>query len=186
VATVFEQLGIRYCIGGSIASGIYGEYRATNDADLIADVLPAHIDSLVSALQGEFYIDADMMRGALRARGTFNLIHLATAYKVDVYVPKSRPFDRAQIERSQLQPIPLANGTAWEAPVASAEDTVLAKLDWYRQGGEVSDRQWRDMLYVLRLQAGRLDMPYLRQGAVSLAVADLLERALDAAGYATP
>lgn len=182
VAEVFEQLGIRYCIGGSIASGIHGEYRATNDADLVADILPQHIAPLVRALEGEFYIDADMMAGALRARSSFNLIHLATAYKVDVYVPKRRPFDRAQIERSRSQPIPLADGAIWQAPVASAEDTVLAKLDWYRQGDEVSDRQWRDILYVLRIQAGRLDLSYLRGAATSLAVADLLERALAAAG----
>jgi hypothetical protein len=186
VADVFDQLGIRYCIGGSIASGIHGEYRATNDADLVADIRPEHIASLVKALESEFYIDAEMMRGALRARSSFNLIHLSTAYKVDVYVPKNRPFDRAQIERSQSQPIPLADGKVWQAPVASAEDTVLAKLDWYRQGGEVSDRQWRDVIYVLRLRAGELDVAYLRQGAASLGVADLLERAQNAAKFSTP
>jgi hypothetical protein len=185
VADVFEQLGIRYCIGGSIASGIHGEYRATNDADLVADILPEHIAPLVQALEGEFYIDPDMMRGALRARGSFNLIHLRTAYKVDVYVPKNRLFDRAEIERSQLQPIPLADGGAWQAPVASAEDTVLAKLDWYRQGGEVSDRQWRDVIYILRLREAELDMAYLRQGAASLGVADLLEQAQVAAKLST-
>jgi hypothetical protein len=186
VADVFEQLGIRYCIGGSIASGIHGEYRATNDADLVADIRPEHIAPLVRELDSEFYIDADMMRGALRALSSFNLIHLSTAYKVDVYVPKNRPFDRAQIERSQLQPIPLADGRAWQAPVASAEDTVLAKLDWYRQGGEVSDRQWRDIIYILRLRTRELDMAYLRQGAAALGVADLLERAQDAAMFSAP
>ncbi len=129
VADVFEQLGIRYCIGGSIASGIYGEYRATNDADLVADMGAEQVAPLVRALESEFYVDAGMIRGAPRTRSSFNLIHLATAYKVDVYLPKQRPFDRAQLERSQLRPIPLADGTTWQAPVASAEDTVLAKLD---------------------------------------------------------
>ncbi len=181
VADVFEQLGIRYCVGGSIASGIHGEYRATNDADLVADIRPEHIAPLIEALGSEFYADTEMIRRALRSRSSFNLIHLGTAYKVDVYVPKDRPFDRAELERSQSQPIPLADGTAWQAPVASAEDTVLAKLDWYRQGGEVSDRQWRDIIYILRLRRSELDMAYLREGAASLGVADLLERARDAA-----
>jgi hypothetical protein len=181
VADAFDQLGIRYCIGGSIASGIHGEYRSTNDADFVADILPEHIASLVRTLKGEFYIDPDMMRGALRVRGSFNLIHLHTAYKVDVYVPKNRLFDRVEIERSQLQPIPLADGVVWQAPVASAEDTVLAKLDWYRQGGEASDRQWRDIIYILRLREAELDMAYLRQGAAWLGVTDLLERAQGAA-----
>ena len=186
VADVFERLGIRYCIGGSIASGIHGEYRATNDADLVADILPEHITPLVQALEGEFYADADMMHGALRARSSFNLIHLRTAYKVDVYVPRDRLFDRAQIERSELQPLPLMDGATWQAPVASAEDTVLAKLDWYRQGGEISDRQWRDIIYVLRLREAELDTAYLRQGADSLGVADLLERAQTAAKLCIP
>jgi hypothetical protein len=118
-----------------------------------------------------------MIRGALRTRGSFNLIHLRTAYKVDVYVPKDRLFDRAELERSRTQAIPLADGSIWQAPVASAEDTVLAKLDWFRQGGEVSDRQWRDVIYILRLRKAELDASYLRRAADAIGVADLLERA---------
>ncbi len=65
-----------------------------------------------------------------------------------------------------------------EVSVASAEDTLLAKLEWYRMGGEVSERQWRDVLGALKVQAGALDLEYLHRWASELGVDDLLERAL--------
>ena len=104
------------------------------------------------------------------------MIHLATMFKVDVFVPKGRPFDRQQLARRQPWVADPDSGRM--IYVATPEDTVLAKLAWYRLGDEISDRQWRDILGVLAVQGDRLDFAYMRQWAATLDVGDLLERAL--------
>lgn len=96
--------------------------------------------------------------------------------KVDVFIPRPRPFLQSQLIRAQKQTFTFA--TEVSARFASPEDTILSKLEWYRLGGEVSDRQWRDVLGVLKTRAGELDLAYLRQWARELEVSDLLERAL--------
>jgi hypothetical protein len=127
-------------------------------------------------LRGAFYVDAQAVEDAITHRSSFNVIHLETMFKVDVFIPKRRPFDQAQLDRRILQVI--ATDPERTAYMASAEDTILAKLDWYRQGGQVSERQWRDVLGVLRVQGDSLDMDYLRRQAAALGIADLLEQSL--------
>ena len=117
------------------------------------------------------------MREANRTRSTFNIIHTPTAFKVDVFVVSDAPFERSLIARRTN------SGTEQGDPHAglmwvTAEDIVLLKLRWYRLGNEVSDRQWSDVLGVLRTQAGRLDGAYLDTQADQLGLADLLARAL--------
>jgi len=176
VIDVLDALGIPYLLGGAFASSAQGAARATLDADLVADLRPEHVAPFVAALRDAFYLDPDTVRSAVLNRGSFNLIHLQTMFKVDVFVHKGRPFDRAQFERRRATQ--LSVDPPRTAYLSSPEDTVLAKLVWYRLGDEVSDRQWRDILSVLRVQAGRLDVPYLRRWAEELAVSDLLARAL--------
>ena len=176
VTRVLEQLGVTYFIGGSLASAVQGAARATVDADVVADLRPEHVDPFVKALNDAFYLDVDTIRKAVGTRSSFNLIHLKTMFKVDVFVNKGRPFDRAQLDRRVHQV--LATDPDHSAYIASPEDTILAKLDWYRMGGEVSDRQWRDVIAVLRVQGARLDERYLAVWAAQLGVEDLLARAL--------
>ena len=176
VTRVLEQLGVAYFIGGSLASAVQGAARATVDADVVADLRPEHVAPLVSALGDAFYFDVNTIRKAVSTRGSFNLIHLQTMFKVDIFVNKGRPFDRAQFGRRVLQV--LATDPAHSAYIASPEDTILAKLDWYRLGGEVSDRQWRDVIAVLKVQRGRLDERYLTAWAAQLGVVDLLAGAM--------
>ena len=179
VIEVFDQLGVLYHIGGSVASSIYGILRATIDADLIADLRLEHVRPLVTQLQTDYYIDEDMIRDAIRRRSSFNVIHLDTMLKVDVYIPKFRSFDQEELRRAQQEV--LLEGTRL-FNVASPEGTILNKLEWYRMGGEVSDRQWNDILGVLKVQGTNLDMAYLQRWAANLNVTDLLERALVDAG----
>lgn len=176
VIEALEKLGVPYLIGGSLASTIHGVVRATLDTDLVADLRPEHAAPLAQALGAAFYVDVETIHDAIRRRSSFNVIHLELMFKVDIFVSRKRPFDRAQFERRTAQVV--TTEPERTAYVASAEDTVLTKLEWYRMGGEVSERQWRDVLGVLKVQAGRLDLAYLRRWAAELRVADLLEKAL--------
>lgn len=177
VTDALDALGVLYAIGGSFASALHGVMRATMDADLVADMRQEHVAPFVQALGEAFYADAEMMREAIGQHKSFNLIHLDTMFKVDVFVARPRDFDRAQLARRQLHL--LAEDPERRAYVASAEDTVLAKLEWYWLGGQTSDRQWRDVLGVLKVQGQRLDLAYMRHMATGLGVQDLLERVLE-------
>ena len=176
VAQTLEQLGIAYAVGGSLASSLHGVMRSTLDVDIVADMRLEHIPPLVAALSKEFYADDEMMRDAIEHHSSFNLIHYETAFKVDIFIRKLRAFDQMQLERRRTSVI--ATDPEQSVYIVSPEDIVLAKLEWYRMGGEVSDRQWRDILGVLTTRAGELDLAYLQKWAKELKVSDLLERAL--------
>ena len=171
-----DNLNIPYLVGGSLASALYGEPRASIDADLVADLKTEHVASLARALASEFYAAQEAMLEAIRAQRSFNLIHLATSFKVDIFVRKKRAFDDAQFARRTRQIV--ATDPERTAYIATAEDTMLAKLEWYKIGGGVSERQWRDVLGILKTQGNALDQKYLWQMASQLQVSDLLERAL--------
>jgi hypothetical protein len=180
VVAALDALGIEYALGGSFASSLYGEARATRDVDLIAAVAGKQAGPIVAALGPEFYADEAQITEAAMNQGSFNLIHLATMAKVDVYVVWRTEFGRTQLARRRRQQV--GSVEPLDLFVTSPEDTVLAKLEWYRKGGEVSDRQWRDVLGVLKVQAEALDRAYLRDWAARLNLTDLLRRALDDAG----
>lgn len=176
VVDALEQVGATYVIGGSLASTIHGVVRTTLDTDILADLTLRQAQPFAGLLASAFYLDLDAIRHAIRQRSSFNVIHLATMFKVDIFIPKERPFDQQQLARRQSWIVDPDSGRT--IYVATPEDTVLAKLVWYRLGDEVSDRQWRDVLGVLAVQGDRLDFNYMRQWASSLGVSDLLERAM--------
>ena len=174
VARALDALGVRHPVGGSIASSFAGEPRSTVDIDIVAALEERHVEPLASALSTEFYVDADAVRRAIRTRTSTNLIHHATQLKVDLFVAGGTPLDDRQLARRLA--VDLGDGRRLH--IHPPEDILLQKLRWYRLGGEVSDRQWRDIAAIVRVQGSRLDRGYLTDGARVLGVADLLERAL--------
>jgi len=176
LAEALARSGIPYLIGGSMASGIHGVYRTSLDVHLVADLHPGQIARLIRELGGEFYADAGMMYDALESGRAFNLIHFASSYKFDVFPLSSDPFQQSQFSRREMRNIALG-GVTLALPVATAEDTLLMKLVWYRSGGEVSERQWNDVRGIAAVQRERLDREYLRQWAEYLKVADLVDAA---------
>jgi hypothetical protein len=181
VAAAFAALDVRWYVGGSVASSARGVARASLDVDVVADLRPEHAAPLAKRLCQTCYVSEDAVHDAIRRRRSFNVVHLPTALKIDVFLPQERTFDRAALERAVPMPLdPEGSGLAF--PVASSEDVVLAKLDWFRTGGEVSERQWNDLLGVLRIAGPTVDRSYLERMAASLGLSDLLDRALREAG----
>lgn len=177
VIEILEDLGLDYHVGGSFASSVHGVPRQTRDLDLVVDLPLSRVPAFTSHFEKEFYLDADSIRRALQRRGSFNLIHLESAFKIDIFPPGPSVFDRIEMERSA--PHAFLGDPPRDILVASAEDTLLRKLQWYRLGGEVSDRQWGDVAGIVKTQGDRLDLVYLRRWAEKLEVEDLLERALE-------
>lgn len=177
VVDALVSLGVDYRIGGSVASSALGVPRSTLDVDLVCRLRPRDVAGFVRALEGAYYVDGDMIRDAIAREASFNVIHLATMIKVDVFIAKSRAWDQIAFARHVQKPLDVEEGArAFE--LTTAEDIVLHKLDWYRLGGEISERQWSDVLGVLSVQGSALDLDYVREWASKLGLAELLERAL--------
>ncbi len=170
VASILDDLQVRWFLGGSLASSLRGIPRATLDADMVAELLHEHVKPLLEALGEVWYADEQAIHDAISNRSSFNLIHFDTAMKVDVFVPKQRRFETEQFARAVRTPV--ADGSEVEVPVCSAEDIIAVKLEWFRLGQELSERQWGDILGVLRVNEGQLDLEQLRQSAQELGVAD--------------
>lgn len=169
-----EKLGVPYVVGGSFASSLHGEPRSTNDVDIVADLDEPTVRLFVHSLGEDFYADASVATEAVRAAGSFNIVHIESAVKVDIFVAGSDPLDRERLRRRRRIVVG-AIGNQATLYVDTAEDVVLRKLEW--RGGESSERQWRDVLAVLRVQQ-HLDQTYLRTWSERLEITDLLVRAL--------
>ncbi len=180
VTGVYERLGVSYLVGGSLASSLHGIPRATQDVDIVAEMTDAHVPAFVAALRGTFYLDEEAMRAAIRRRSSFNVIHLGSYFKADIFIPNDDEASRLEMERRQR--FTLGGDPPRELIVASAEDTVAQKLFWFTLGDRVSDRQWSDAIGVLKVAADNLDFDYLRHVCALLGVESLLERARGEAG----
>jgi hypothetical protein len=173
VGAILDRLGVAWVIGGSFASSVYGEPRSTQDVDVVAALKPSHVKPLGAALKRDYYASDDAMRDATATGGGFNAIHVASGFKVDIYVAGDDAFDAERL--SKRQAVTVDGGTLY---VDTAEHVLLRKLEWYRRGGEVSERQWRDVQAIVRIQGTRLESVRLKLWAERLGVTDLLERLL--------
>ncbi len=183
VTDALEALGIPYVVGGSFASTAHGLPRATNDSDLVIALRPGQDDlvkALVGRLDAAFVVLAESALDALAHQSSFSVIHKESLFKVDVFIPRLRPFEVVRLARGERRVV--AHNPDRVAVVSSPEDTVLAKLEWYRLGNEVSEKQWNDIQGVLKIKGSTLDREYLREWARKLGISDLLLRALQDAG----
>jgi hypothetical protein len=176
VMAELRRLGVRHYVCGSTASTFYGASRMTADVDMVAELRPAHVVPFAAALRPDYYVDERMILDAISRRSCFNVIHLPTNFKVDVFAVKDRSYDRNVMNRVRegciVEDIP-----ASQCSLPPVEDTILAKLEWYRLGDEVSERQWSDVTRVMKVNAASLDRQYLERWAAELGVADLLAKA---------
>ena len=180
VISGLEAMGIRYMLAGSFVSSLHGLARFTQDADLIVDLRPSQVDAFEQAFASDFYVDRGLIQQALKTDTSFNIIHFESSFKVDFFVLSGRNFSREEFSRRVLRRID--SRSELEVYVQTPEDAVLSKLDWYREGGLISENQWRDVLGILRQQTGRLDLVYLRKWAGELGITDLLDRACQEVG----
>jgi hypothetical protein len=179
----FEQLGIAYYIGGSVSSSLHGLARRTQDVDVIADIGSSQVPLLVQRLQRDYYVDEQAWQDAVRRGLPYSVIHLGTMLKIDLMPLKRRAFTREEASRAQAHI--LEAGTR-AVRVASAEDAILTKLEWFEMGGRSSSRQWNDILGIMKQQGTALDFSYLAHWGDALGVRELLDQALVEAGFKQP
>lgn len=172
VIGALTKLEVPYALGGSWASSFHGSPRFTHDADLIVEPFPGRESGLCACFGPDYYVSLAAVEEAVRRRTSFNILHLISGFKVDLFVRKDRPFELSVMQRRQSRPL-----TEAFVEFVSPEDVILLKLEWYRLGNEASERQWTDVLGVLQTQAGGLDQAYLDHWAAELKVDDLLARA---------
>jgi hypothetical protein len=175
VASVLEQQQITYLLVGSVASSIHGMYRASADIDIVADIQSGQVVPFIDSLRRNFYIDEYAVREAVDRKQFFNAIHFDSVFKVDMFIPQSDAFSRKQFERRELRK--LAPDFEQMIYVATAEDTILAKLRWYNSGGRVSNNQWADVIGIIGASSRRLEFDYLHLWAGRLELTDLLDKA---------
>lgn len=177
VVTALRDLQIRHYIGGSVASSFHGAARSTMDVDLVCELPANRIPEFVSRFGTDYYLSEPAIRDAVRRKSCFNLIHLPTSFKVDVFVSRERPFDQASMSRATLER--LGGTSTIEVPIATAEDSIISKLEWYRKTNETSERQWDDVTRLMALLGETADVDYLREQAESTGVTDLLTQLLN-------
>jgi hypothetical protein len=176
IVKALESLDIRYLVGGSLASSLYGIPRATHDVDIIAEIANENIPELVKALESDFYIDPEMIREAIKHQTTFNVIHLATMFKADIFILKRDAASQEEMTRRESYQI--SETSEQTLYIASAEDVIVHKLYWHQLSGGTSERQWVDVLGVLQVQQELIDQIYLERAAKQRGVSDLLNKAL--------
>lgn len=172
ISAELDAIGIPYMVVGSFASTLHGEPRTTQDLDLVIDPSGEQFEALLGRLDpNTYYFDRDVARDAWRRRSMFNIIEIASAWKIDFIIRKQRPFSIEELARRRVVTILGVAATA-----ATAEDTIIAKLEWAKLGA--SDRQLVDVAGILRQRRDSLDSGYVQRWVDALGLEDVWARAL--------
>lgn len=178
VVSAFNKLGVPHCVGGSIASAFHGAVRSTMDVDLLCELQEDQIADFLTCFDQDFYVSESAVRDAVLRNLCFNLIHLPTSFKVDVFISPGRDFDQTRIRRATMEK--LGEDPSVMVPMTTAEDSIISKLEWYRKSDETSERQWDDVSRLMQLLGSSADLDYLRKAAEATGVEDLLDRLVKA------
>ncbi len=174
VAVAFDRVGAPYFLGGSLASSLQGEPRASNDIDFVVDLREEQVAAFAQALGSDFSVDAVALERAVRERGSWNVYYLPLVTKIDLFILGTTAYDAEEFGRRRAVQV---RPDGAQLMVKSPEDTILRKLLWYESAGRTSSLQWRDVVEVIRVSGASLDATYLDAWARRLNVADLLARA---------
>ncbi len=179
VIGILDREGIPYMVGGSFASSIHGMPRMTQDADLVIDLSSGQLASFVTAVESDYYVDREAAFEALSNRSSFNIIHLDSMFKVDLFILPMRSFDRGSFSRRRF--VTLGDEGTARVAICAPEEMVVTKLEWYESGNRISDRQYRDVLGMIMVQtrAGQFDRAHAEQLARELGLMELLAQALE-------
>jgi hypothetical protein len=171
IIAMLEATGIPHMVVGSFAGTTYGEPRSTRDLEVVIDPRPEQLDALVAALDpARFYVDLDVARDALRRRSMFNVIDMDTGWKLDFVIRKARAFSLEEMRRRTSARI-----LGMDVAAATAEDVIVAKLEWAKQGG--SDRQLEDVAGILRVRGPELDLEYIERWVAELGLGEVWQLA---------
>lgn len=173
---LLDRLAIPHMVVGSFASSAHGLPRTTQDIDVVIDPTPAQLAALLAAIDlDRFYVDADTARDALQRRSMFNVIDMSTGWKLDLVIRKATPHAIEELHRRVEGMV-----AGVRAPLATAEDVIIAKLAWARDA--VSERQLADVAGILASRGDQLDRSYLERWIDELQLGVLWERAQVLAG----
>lgn len=171
-----EKLGLKYIVGGSFASSLFGIRRSTQDLDIVLDISEFDIDDFVEEFKEDYSLSRPTIEQALDSSepfASFQLIHYEDLFRLDVFVRRTDDYSDSEFSRAiNVEIVP-----GCPAKVAAPENIVLRKLQWFNMGGQVSDKQWNDIVGVLEVQSGKLDNAYLDHWSLTLGVSTLLDKA---------
>lgn len=157
---ILESLDLRYFVTGSVAAIYYGEPRLTNDVDVVVDLPEGKVREFCASFpEGEFYLSEESLDQAVRQRGMCNAIHIPSGLKIDIMIPQETVFDRGRFQRARR----VRPAKELEASFASAEDVIIKKMDFFRQGG--SEKHLRDITGILMVSGEELDHDYIENWA---------------------
>jgi hypothetical protein len=177
LSSKLDELGIKYLVTGSMATIAYGEARFTNDIDVVISLHLEEVPRICEAFPApDFYVSSDAVKDAVQKRRQFNVIHPASGLKIDFIIAKDDDFERSRQQRGVRLPI----GSGADATFASAEDVIIRKMQYFKEGG--SDKHLRDIAGVLKIQGDRINRPYIAEWADRLAVRDVWDMILKQAG----
>lgn len=181
VAAALRSCNIPFVIGGSFASSAWGHPRQTNDVDIEVLINLESWACLKSHLGGDYLVNESEFMESINSDETYRtaqLINIEEAFKIDLFLLRDDAYTKSEMARVKV--VPLAENV--KLPVLAPENIVLHKLRWFASGGEVSDRQWSDIVQILETQSGRLDTIYLEHWSLHFSVHELLQRALEESG----